>query len=166
MGDILTQIQDELDMLLNQMQASFAYIRNRAPPTSIPNQPILSSMQEFEASNAATLNPSAAPPAPPPSLPRDEFLKDIAELSRDMVLKEQQLEVLVASLPGLDKSEAEQVARMKELERELEGLEGERLRAVEEKEALLRRVEGKIVKAGEDGVVNERACPLFCASSD
>ncbi|KAF2451059.1 hypothetical protein P171DRAFT_348324 [Karstenula rhodostoma CBS 690.94] len=145
MGDILTQIQDELDMLLNQMQASFAYIRNRAPPAPIPGQPTLTSMQEFEASNMAAANPSAPPPLPS----QDEFLKDIAELSRDMVLKEQQLEVLVASLPGLDKSEAEQVARMKELERELEGLEGERRRALEEKEALLRKVEGKIAKAGK-----------------
>jgi mediator of RNA polymerase II transcription subunit 21 len=59
--------------------------------------------------------------------------------------------VLVASLPGLDKSEAEQVARMRELEAELEGLEGERVKAVEEKEALLKKVEGKIVKAGKMG---------------
>lgn len=133
------------------MQASFAYIRNRAPPTPIPGQPTLSSMQEFEASNMAAANPSAAPPAPPPVPSREEFLKDISELSRDMVLKEQQLEVLVASLPGLDKSEAEQVARMKELEKELEALEGESVRAAEEKEALLRKVEGKILKAGKMG---------------
>ncbi|KAL1607969.1 RNA polymerase II mediator complex subunit [Paraconiothyrium brasiliense] len=151
MGDILTQIQDELDMLLNQMQSSFAYIRNRAPPAPIPGQPMLSSMQEFEAQNIAAANPSAAPPAPPPLPTAEEFQKDIAELSRDMVLKEQQIEVLIASLPGLDKSEAEQVARMKELEKELEGLEGERMRAVEEKEALVKKVEGKIVKAGKMG---------------
>ncbi|KAJ4353544.1 RNA polymerase II mediator complex subunit [Didymosphaeria variabile] len=111
MGDILTQIQDELDM-------------------------------------PQTLCCTAR--APSPALPR-RIPKDIAELSRDMVLKEQQIEVLIASLPGLDKSEAEQVARMKELEKELEGLEGERLRAVEEKEALVKKVEGKILKAGKMG---------------
>lgn len=112
---------------------------------------MLSSMQEFEAQNIAAANPSAAPPAPPPLPTAEEFQKDIAELSRDMVLKEQQIEVLIASLPGLDKSEAEQVARMKELEKELEGLEGERMRAVEEKEALVKKVDGKIVKAGKMG---------------
>lgn len=108
-------------------------------------------MQEFEAQNLAAANPSAAPPAPPPLPTSEEFKKDIAELSRDMVLKEQQIEVLVASLPGLDKSEKEQVERMKELERELESLEGERLAAVEEKERLVRRVEGKIGTAGKMG---------------
>jgi mediator of RNA polymerase II transcription subunit 21 len=65
-----------------------------------------------------------------------------------MLLKEQQIEVLIASLPGLNTSEKEQVERMKELERELEGLEGERVQAVKEREGLLKRVEEKIGSVG------------------
>lgn len=65
-----------------------------------------------------------------------------------MILKEQQIEVLVASLPGLNTSENEQMERMKELERELEGLEGERIEAVREREDLLKRVEEKIGSVG------------------
>ncbi|KAJ4289106.1 RNA polymerase II mediator complex subunit [Kalmusia sp. IMI 367209] len=152
MADILTQIQDELDMLLNQMQSSFAYIRLRAPPANIPGQPLLSTFAEFDAQNAAqnTQNTSQTASQPQPTAPptQEEFQKDIQELSKDMVLKEQQIEVLIASLPGLNTSEQEQVQRMKELERELEEIEGERLAAVKEKEVLLQKVEDRIVRAG------------------
>ena len=40
---------------------------------------------------------------------------------------------------------------MKELEAELDALEGEREEAVREKEALVKRVEEKIVRAGKVG---------------
>ena len=137
--------------LLNQMNASLKYIKNRAPPGIIPGQPHLSSFAEIEA-QAATQNPSQpaaqADTQPPPPPTQEEYQNDIRELSRDMILKEQQIEVLVASLPGLNTSENEQMERMKELERELEGLEGERIEAVREREDLLKRVEEKIGSVG------------------
>jgi mediator of RNA polymerase II transcription subunit 21 len=58
------------------------------------------------------------------------------------------MEALIANLPGLNVSEEQQVERMKQLERELEGLEGERLEAIREKEGLMRRVEDKIAGVG------------------
>lgn len=133
------------------MQSSFAYIRLRAPPANIPGQPLLSTFAELEAQNAAqntqsTQNPSQPESVAPPS--QEEFVKDIQELSKDMVLKEQQIEVLIASLPGLNTSEKEQVQRMKDLQSELEEIEGERLEAVKEKEALLKKVEDRILRAG------------------
>lgn len=174
MADILTQIQDELDMvplpepldpnaltpqLLHQMQASLTYIKSRAPPAPIPGQPLLSTFAEHEAQSAAQAasqsqstqtqtQPSQQPSQPPPPPSQEEFHRDLRELSRDLLLKEQQIEVLVASLPGLNASEKEQVERMKELERELEEIEGERVEAVREKERLVRRVEEKIMSVG------------------
>lgn len=136
------------------MQASLTYIKTRAPPAPIPGQPLLSSFAEHEAQAAAQSQssshpsqPSQAPATPaaplaPPS--QEEFQKDIRELSRDLLLKEQQIEILVGSLPGLNTSEKEQVERMKELERQLEEIEGERLAAVKEKEVLVRKVEDRI----------------------
>lgn len=151
MSDILTQIQDELDMLLNQMQSSFAYIRVRAPPANIPGQPVLSSLAEHQHQAALQANPNNPnqPPAPEPPVSQEQYRKDIAELSRDMVFKEKQIEALIAGLPGLQNSEAEQMRRMKELEKELEELEGERIAAVKEREALVKKVEDKIVRAGK-----------------
>jgi len=72
----------------------------------------------------------------------------LKEMAKDLVVKSQQIELLIANLPGVNSSEAEQVQRMKELERELEDLEGERLRAVEQKEQLLKKVEEKIMGVG------------------
>lgn len=148
--------------LLHQMNMSLKYIKNRSPPGDIPGQPRVTSFAEQEAQAASQTqsqahNPNASqtnandgtqPPLPPPMPTQEEYQKDIRELSKDLVLKEQQIEVLIASLPGLNSSETEQVERMKALERELESLEGERLKAVNEKESLLRKVEEKIGSIG------------------
>lgn len=138
------------------MQSSLAYIHYRTPPAPIANQPLLSSFAEHEAQTQAQQAASQpnnagqpAPAAPEPLPTPEEFQKDIRELSRDLLLKEQQIEVLIGSLPGLHSSEAEQIERMRELERELEELEGERLKAVKEKEELVKLVEGRIMSLGE-----------------
>ena len=67
----------------------------------------------------------------------------------DITKKASQIELLIASLPGLNSSEKDQVARMKELERELEELEEERMQAVREKAALVKMVEEKIMGVGK-----------------
>ncbi|KAF1996622.1 hypothetical protein P154DRAFT_623087 [Amniculicola lignicola CBS 123094] len=191
MADILTQIQDELDMLLHQMSAALSYIKNAAPPSPIPGQPTQSSFAEYEAQTRAQEQPSTTgntqtqtqtqtqhsltqhtsstqtqtqsqsqtqsqtqtqaptqttsqtltlahtqtqttPPAFPPS---------IKELSYDLIMKEQQIEHLIARLPGIGTSEQEQGVRMRVLEQELDRIEGERRDAVREKEGLVGRVE-------------------------
>lgn len=136
------------------MQSQLLQIRTRAPPSVPEGQQKLSSFAEKEAadkSENATQN--ATQPAPPsdaaPALPtKEQFEGDLKEMAKDLVVKSQQIELLIANLPGVNSSEAEQVQRMKELERELEDLEGERLRAVEQKEQLLKRVEEKIMGVG------------------
>lgn len=138
------------------MQASLRYIKTKAPPAVIPNQPLLSTFTEHEASQTAAQPvlpasqsvPPATPPAPSGPAPQGEFERDIGELSRDLLLKEQQIEVLIANLPGLHANEEEQVERMKALEREIESLEGERLQAVKDKEELVRKIEDKIAQVG------------------
>jgi mediator of RNA polymerase II transcription subunit 21 len=59
------------------------------------------------------------------------------ELARDLVLKEQQVEILINSLPGIRSSEADQERRMRELEFELREVEAERAKAETEREALV-----------------------------
>jgi mediator of RNA polymerase II transcription subunit 21 len=134
------------------MQSQLFQIRTRAPPSVPAGQQKLSSFAEKEATdkseNAASQPTQATEPAPPTQPSKDDFNEDLKEMARDLVLKQQQIELLIASLPGVNSSEAEQVQRMKELERELEGLEGERLQAVKDKELLLNKVEQKIVGVG------------------
>ena len=70
-------------------------------------------------------------------LPADEFQAGLKELSRDLIIKEQQIEVLISNLPGLDNSERDQEKHIKDLEEELKEAESERQEAVKEKEQVL-----------------------------
>ncbi|KAF2199426.1 CSE2-domain-containing protein [Delitschia confertaspora ATCC 74209] len=165
MADILTQVQDCLDQLLNQMHATLYYTNTSCPPSAIEGQPSLgtsitqqtqdltqnSSTQRASeaAANTQTTDPSL-PEIPHPA-PPEEFIRTLHELSRDLVLKEQQIELLISRLPGIGISEKEQIARMQGLERELEAIEEEREEAVREKEELVKVLEGKILGVGALG---------------
>ncbi|RMZ71871.1 hypothetical protein GMOD_00009219 [Pyrenophora seminiperda CCB06] len=150
MGDILTQIQDELDMLLNQMSAALRQIRENAPPSVPPGQQRLDTFAELEARTAAENTQQGSQPAiaPPPKPSPEEFHASLKEMAQDITLKEQQIEKLIAHLPGLNWSEKEQVERMRELERQLEELEDDRVKAVCEKDALMKMVEDRITNVG------------------
>ena len=141
--------------LLNQMSAALRQIRENAPPSVPPGQQRLDTFAELEARTAAentqqglVANPSQPAIAPPPKPSPEQFQADLKELAQDITLKEQQIEKLIAHLPGLNWSEKEQVERMRELERQLEELEGERVKAVGEKDALMKMVEDRITGVG------------------
>ena len=164
MADRLTQLQDCLDdvsssihsygaqltlgQLLNQMYASINYIQTRHPYGEIPGQP--SQAPQATAPSSASAAPNSALPngdaqsqrhgqdvsTPPPAEPHD-FDAGLRELARDLVLKEQQIELIINSLPGLGSSEAKQEERMRELEKELRDVERERAKAETEREALV-----------------------------
>ena len=70
-------------------------------------------------------------------LPADEFRAGLIELSRDLIFKEQQIEVLISSLPGLDNSEQDQERYIKELEEDLKAAEVQRLEALKERDHIL-----------------------------
>ena len=56
-------------------------------------------------------------------------------------MREQQIELLNSSLPGLGSSTEEQQDRIKQLEEELKAEEEKRAKAVGEKDVLLRKLE-------------------------
>lgn len=60
------------------------------------------------------------------------------------MLKQQQIEVIINSLPSIETSEVEQLARIQELDGQLGAMEREREGVVAMKEELLGRVEGVI----------------------
>lgn len=145
------------------MSISLRWIRDNAPPSVPPGQQRLDTFAELEARNAAEATqtgtqtataPSALTQAPAAAsntqgpVSQLDFDNDMREFAVDIVAKEQQIEHLIAHLPGLDFSEQQQLERMKDLERQLEQLEGQRLEAVKTRETMLRLVESKIHGVG------------------
>lgn len=74
-------------------------------------------------------------------LPAYEFKEGLAELSRDLIITEQQIEVLISSLPGLDSSEVDQERYIQELEDELKVAEAQRQDAIKEKDQILGKLD-------------------------
>jgi mediator of RNA polymerase II transcription subunit 21 len=146
MADRLTQLQDSMEQLFTQMFATLTYIDARHPSVSIPPQVD----QHIHNTNASSDAPTTEidpnnrhNPEPNPQV----FQDTMRELARDLVVKQAQIEALIESLPGLGRSREMQEWRIEELEAELGRVEVERVEARREREALLRRVEGRIVGA-------------------
>ncbi|KAF2722873.1 mediator complex, subunit Med21/Med9 [Polychaeton citri CBS 116435] len=157
MADRLTQLQDCVDDLLTQMFATLKYIQLRHPFSNIPGQPSqapTSQSQTAPSSAAPALtngNSASAKDAQQDLVKSDEedpqnpeepaiFQANMRELARDLILKEQQIEYIIQSLPGIGSSEAEQLERMKVLEAELRAVGKERLVAESEREGLVELV--------------------------
>ena len=148
------------------MYAAVNYVKTRHPYGDIPGQPsqapdpapsslapqsaVSQSLPNGDGSQPNGPGPSAGatasnqqqaskPSTPPPELP-DTFNASLHELARDLVLQEQQIEILINSLPGLGSSEASQQRRMQELEAELRLVEEGRRKAEEEKEVMVNKL--------------------------
>lgn len=140
--------------LLNQMYASLSYIHNKHPYGQIEGQPSQApqpSAAEPTANGAATTTngdaaasqqtPAPAQPAhdattPAPDAP-DKFNAAMHEMAQELVLKEQQIEIVIKSLPGIGVNEADQEKRMRELEVELRQMEEERAKKEVEKQDMI-----------------------------
>jgi len=118
MEDRLTQLQNAVDMLAVQFYSAINHINNEHGSVSVngetrnivPSEEH-SSVQKENEKNAvmegnvkhwAKLNQGS-----------------MKELSADMITKMQQIDLLITSLPGLDKSEGVQMSQIQELERAL-----------------------------------------------
>ncbi|KAJ5084033.1 hypothetical protein NUU61_008612 [Penicillium alfredii] len=127
--------------------AGSAAQQQASPPLAPPQQP-----------NAAV--GTAAPEGedinqpPTPDSPRT-FASRQRELARDLIIKEQQIEYLISVLPGIGASEAEQEARIRELEVQLRDVEKERAGKVRELRKLRDRLEN-VLGAVSVGVYGER----------
>ncbi|KAK1964972.1 RNA polymerase II transcription mediator [Colletotrichum sublineola] len=129
MGDRLTQLQDAVDQLAQQFVASFHFVHRRHDLELLgPNDKIREVKQDPEQKEVDPLPP-------------DEFKDGLAELARDLIIKEQQIEVLISTLPGLDSSEDDQERYIQELEDELKVAEAQRQDAIKEKDQILTKLD-------------------------
>ncbi|KAI9750676.1 MAG: RNA polymerase II mediator complex subunit [Lichina confinis] len=162
MADRLTQLQDALDQLATQFYACIRYIHtNHSPPAELPptgttgaeqagsSDPTLGADQNNDSppqQGEAQGDPAEAAPSGPPIPSPEQFQRDQRELARDLILKEQQIEVLISGLPGIGTSELEQQERIKGLIEQLKDAEGERQKAMFEKERLLEKLDAVIMR--------------------
>lgn len=72
--------------------------------------------------------------------PEDVFRAALVELAQDLITKEQQIELLISILPGLDNSEQDQERNIRELEEELKVAEAQRQEAIKEREETLTKI--------------------------
>ncbi|OTB00083.1 hypothetical protein M426DRAFT_324588 [Hypoxylon sp. CI-4A] len=129
MGDRLTQLQDAVDQLAQQFVACVHYInRHHNLETLGPGDQIRDVKQE---AGQEEVDPH----------PDDVFKASQVELAQDLITKEQQIELLISILPGLDNSEQDQERNIKELEEELKVAEVQRQEAIKEKEDALKKLD-------------------------
>ncbi|SPJ70781.1 related to RNA polymerase II holoenzyme/mediator subunit [Fusarium torulosum] len=130
MGDRLTQLQDAVDQLAQQFVACLHYVNKRHDLEPLGPNDKIREVKDV--------------PKEVDSLPPDEFRAGMVELSQDLIVKEQQIEVLISSLPGLDNSEMDQERYIKELEEDLKIAEAQRQEAIKEKDQILAELDSVI----------------------
>ncbi|TVY34144.1 Mediator of RNA polymerase II transcription subunit [Lachnellula subtilissima] len=135
MADKLTQLQDAVDQLANQFVASLYYVHKHHDLKTLGAS---DKIREEKKDEAAQREPDIEP------VSADEFRAGQKELAQDLIMKEQQIELLISVLPGLDNSEKDQERMIRQLEDELKTAEEKRSEAVKEKEEVLARLEGVI----------------------
>ncbi|KAH7328161.1 mediator complex, subunit Med21 [Stachybotrys elegans] len=132
MSDRLTQLQDAVDQLAQQFVACLHFVHMRHDLETLgPSDKIRDVKQEPSQKEVD-------------SLPADEFRAGMVELSRDLVVKEQEIELLIQSLPGLDNSEKDQERNIRELEEDLKAAEMQRQEALKERDQILSQLDAVI----------------------
>lgn len=163
MTDRLTQLQVCLDQLVEQFNATVNYVNTNSEPGLLDedpssfsnlaaNAPIPGQQQQpsqgsasgsnkqTNAGNTISNQPSAKAEA------ESNFENTINELSTDIILKSRQITMLIDSLPGIGVSPESQLSMVEDLAKQLEKVEQERVKKIEEKDKLLKWCESLIVE--------------------
>ncbi|CZT06166.1 probable component of RNA polymerase II holoenzyme [Rhynchosporium agropyri] len=137
MTDRLTQLQDAVDQLANQFVASLFYVHKHHDYSTLgPNDTVRQEAKNAgdPVGNEADVNP----------YPADVFKAAQKELAQDLVLKEQQIELLISLLPGLENSEKDQECMIRQLEKEIKEQDEIHKVALKENKETLERLEAVI----------------------
>jgi mediator of RNA polymerase II transcription subunit 21 len=168
-NDILTQLQTCYDQLLTQFFSTISYLSQRHPlvaPEPDPSDPFTN--PPSSAALAASQTPNPADPsqqaasgamagpedtdrAPYPLHPvsQQTFENAQRELAEDLVLKGQQIELLISRLPGIGRGEEEQAEEIKVLVDKVREMETRRKEKRREMRQFVRRLEGVVMGMAE-----------------
>ncbi|KAI1816916.1 mediator of RNA polymerase II transcription subunit 21 [Poronia punctata] len=133
MGDRLTQLQDAVDQLAKQFVACTNYINQHHSLETLGPRDQIVVIPKQEA-DQQEVDPH----------PEDVFQAALVELARDLITKEQQIELLISILPGLDNSEQDQERNIRELEEELKVAEAQRQEAINKRKKTLAKLDAVI----------------------
>jgi mediator of RNA polymerase II transcription subunit 21 len=152
--------------MATQFYSALHYLNTNHDFVSVNDNPSVADAQGNPPSHNLLSNCQSSPPlpknlhVPPYSLSCIcRVLMGIAaqkELSRDLILKTKEIELLIGSLPGIGVSEAQQIARLEKLEGELQAVEKKRKEVMTRKEELQQRLDEviEVVAINSRGTVN------------
>ncbi|TPX14998.1 uncharacterized protein E0L32_004828 [Thyridium curvatum] len=129
MGDRLTQLQDAVDQLAQQFVACIYFNSRHHDLDKLGTSDAIRELKPEE--QRGDVEP----------IPPEEFKSGQLELARDLIYKEQQIEYLITTLPGIDNSEEDQEQYIKELEEELKVAEAQFQEASKEKDTILAKLD-------------------------
>ena len=167
-NDILTQLQTCYDQLLTQFFSTVSYLSQRHPliaPDPDPNDPFTNPPS---AAAIASQTPNPADPsqsqassiipgpedterAPYPLRPvsQQTFEDAQKELAEDLVLKGQQIELLISRLPGIGRGEEQQAEEVKVLVEKVREMEKRRKEKRTEMRHYVKRLESVVMGMSE-----------------
>lgn len=148
-ADVVSLLQTEVDQLMIQHFSTYSYLSQRhplQPPQEIPGLRFTSQKIELAAPPKGLPSDEDTIKAPYPLQPQDPlaFQEAQNELAEDLVLKTQQIQQLIAKLPGIDQDESQQAEDIKKLVAEVEEMEEARRVKRREMHRLVKRLDAVI----------------------
>ena len=160
--DRLTQLQACYDQLLTQFFSTVSYLNQRHPliyPEPVPSDPYtnvpIKDAQDASATGASSRHRYATETKPGgedltggrPLLPvtPEKFEEAQRDLAEDLILKGQQIERLIRSLPGLDKSQEQQAAEIDALVGKVHAMEKQKKQKRREMRECVRKLDDVVM---------------------
>jgi mediator of RNA polymerase II transcription subunit 21 len=155
--------------MATQFYSALHYLNTNHNFVTVNENPSVADPQRKPPSDNRLSNCQSNPPpqknllVPPNSRRSRTFMRQVLtgiaaqkELSRDLILKTKEIELLISSLPGIGVSEAQQITRLEKLEGELQAVEKRRKEVMARKEELQQRLDEviEVVAINSRGTVN------------
>jgi len=147
--DVVSLLQTEVDQLMVQHYSTYSYLSQRhplKPPREIPGLRFTSQKIDLAAPPKGGPGEEDTTKAPYPLQPQDPetFAAAQDELAEDLILKAQQIQRLIAKLPGIDQDESQQAEDIKKLVAEVEEMETARRAKRREMHQLVKRLDAVV----------------------
>lgn len=147
--DVLSLLQAEVDQLMIQQFSTYSYLSQRhplQPPRAIPGLRFTSEKIALAAPPHGKPGDEDTERAPYPLKPQDARAFDEAqnELAEDLISKAQQIQQLIAKLPGIDQDESQQAEDIEKLVAEVELMEQARRKKRREMHRLVKRLDAVV----------------------